>query len=321
MAIGHIWLPRPLHAFIVGPLAVGVITACWVLRPRSAERPAGACRLDTPTGVIIAGILVTAWIMPVGHAAAPASVTVYLVPTSVNAPALILAPSELLDRLRDLNRRGHESLATSAWLEARYDGKVTSNHLEFTATYRIHAFSDDPPPLLLPLTGVQLSDVKLDGAHAFPRAVDDRYSIGIRGRGPHTLEVTFTAPLDSPEGIGPGTDREVRLGIPEIVTSHLTLLLPQGATRVQALSWLGAQQLEADGGRPKLDVDLGRVKTIHVRWQTEGPSRAPVVRSRETYLWDLSESCATPSRRCTLRDWSRLDQQPIHRHSERSGSH
>src|SRR5439155_18079868 len=148
--------------------------------------------------------------------------------------------------------------------------------------------ADEPPPLVLPLTGVQLRDAKLDGAPAFPRAAGDRYAVAVRGRGPHTLEVAFAAPCP-----GPGDDRELRFGVPEVAASRLTLTAPAGATHLQALSWRGAQRVETDDGGPRLDVDLGRVNVVHVRWRGESRTpRAATVRTQETYLWDLTESAA-----------------------------
>src|SRR5205823_871413 len=58
-------------------------------------------------------------------------------------------------------------------------------------------------------------------------------------------------------------------------------------------SWRGAQRVETDDGGPRLDVDLGRVNAVHVRWRGESRTpRAATVRTQETYLWDLTESAA-----------------------------
>jgi hypothetical protein len=292
-AVAFVWLPEPLAALARWPLVAAIIVACWRLLPqwtRLVQPAAGGSR----AGVLTASILLIAWFMPLGRAAAPAPVVVYLVAGPDNAPAsmTVLAPPDLLARLRDLGRRGPGGLDAAAWVESRYDGKVVGDQAEFTATLRLHAFTDNPPPLALPLTGVQLRDVKLDGAPAFPRATGDRYLVTVQGRGPHTLEVSFSAPLD-PHGDATGeADRELRFGIPDVVSSHLTLAVPSGATQVQALSWRGAQQIEADAGHPRLDVDLGRVNAVYVRWRPEGQRRPAMVRTKETYLWDLTEAAA-----------------------------
>src|SRR5262249_27584193 len=43
---------------------------------------------------------------------------------------------------------------------------------------------------------------------------------------------------------------------------------------------------------PRLEVDLGRVGSVHVRWRLEGRAGRPVVQVQESYLWDLGESSA-----------------------------
>jgi hypothetical protein len=290
-AAAVIWLPDPLGAAARGPLAAALLAAGWKLLPARPQPMARgvATQRSSAARVLTAGLVLAAWLGGGGRAAAPAPAVVYLVPGPTGGdPQAVLAPPDVLDRLRTLARRGPAGLDGAAWLDARYDGTVVGGQARFTAVLRLHSFADDPPPLPLPLTGVQLREAKLDGAPAFLRAAGDRYLVPVRGRGPHTLEVAFAAPCPAA-----GDDRELRFGVPEVPTSHLALTGPAGATRLQALSWRGAQRVDEDGGRPRLDADLGRVGAVHVRWRVEGRTpRAAAVRTQETYLWDLTESAA-----------------------------
>ncbi len=285
-----IWLPAPLAAAAFWPLLAGVLVVAWQLLPRRR-------RTDSPTvvappsssaaRVLTAGLLVAIGAGSAGRSAAPAPVTVYLVPSSSGSES-VLAPPDLLDRLTAQTRRGPGGLNGAAWIDARYEGRVAGGEARFTVVLRLHSFADQPSPLALPLSGVQLGDAKLDGAPAFLRATGDHYLVPVHGRGPHTLEVAFSVPCAAT-----GDDREMRFGVPEIANSRLTFDAPVGANLLRAIYWRGAQNLETDAGRPRLDVDLGQVGTVHVRWRV-GETAAPpaTIQAQETYLWDLAGSAA-----------------------------
>jgi hypothetical protein len=292
-----LWLPSPLAAVARWPLLTALLVAVWRMIPRRQQT-------DPPTVVAPRSSAVRAltaiWIavvmnLPVAldgrlSAAGPSPILVYLVPGPADAPEprTVLTPPELLDRLRAQAGRGPARLAGAAWLDARYDGRLTGGQAQFSAVLHLHSFADEPPPLALPLTGVQLGEATLDGAAAFLRAGGDRYLVPVHGRGPHTLRLSFTVPCP-----GPAEDRELRFGIPEVPIAHLSLLGPAGATNLQALAWRGEQHVETDGDRPRLEADLGRVAAVHVRFRVNGPKPpTATVRTQETYLWDLTESAA-----------------------------
>src|SRR5207244_2290292 len=87
----------------------------------------------------------------------------------------------------------------------------------------------------------------------------------VRGRGAHVLELNFQAPVT-----GTGEDREIRFGVPEVVQCHLAVDLPAAARLPHTVLRRGAQSVTDQGGRPRLDADVGRATAVHVRWQAAG---------------------------------------------------
>ena len=78
------------------------------------------------------------------------------------------------------------------------------------------------------------------------------------------------------------------------VESRLVLDLPPGATFVQAAAARGWQRVTKTGPAVRLEADLGRVGTLHVRWRQEPtPASPPRLRVREAYFWDLRASGST----------------------------
>jgi hypothetical protein len=296
-AVAAIWLPQPLAAADHWPLLAAVIVTAWKLLPAwpKAVSASVAPPQSSAARVVTAGLLfaVSAAVSVDGRdvqAAAPAATLVYIIPGPSDHPdqTTVLAPPDLLDRLRGLARRGLTGLDGAVWLDARYEGRVVAGVTRFSATLRLHSFADDPPSPTLPLTGVQLREARLDGSPAFLRTAGDRYLVPVHGRGPHTLELEFSVPVSST-----GEDREVRFGIPELLISHLALTAPAPATRLQSLSWRGEQRVETDADQPRLEADLGRVGIVQVRWRLESATPKPAtIHAQESYLWNMTESAA-----------------------------
>ena len=287
-----IWLPGPIAAAARWPLLAAVLATGWKLLPavrRNATPVVPVARANL-TRALTAAVVLAGWLGAGGWAAAPGPVMVFLVPGPPEAPKprTVLVPGDLLDKLSELGSRSRADLDGTAWLDARYDGQVIGGQARFTAVLRLHSFSDNPPPLPLPMAGVQIGDAKLDGTPAFLRSEGDRYLVPVRGRGPHTLELTLTA-----MPTGTRDDRELRFAIPEIPTSHLSFIGPVAGADLQVVSARGSEDLTVEAGRPRVDADLGGVNTVRVRCAPPGSTAAGVVvRSRETYLWDLTASAA-----------------------------
>src|SRR5262249_6843884 len=110
----------------------------------------------------------------------------------------------------------------------------------------------------------------------------------VQDRGRHHLSLAFSVrlPADAEE-------RELRVTIPRLPQSRLTLDLPPEARSPQVVTAQGAQHLtppdgKASNGPRQLTAELGRDPLLHVRWrQPAAQMPRAVVKVREAYLWDL----------------------------------
>jgi hypothetical protein len=295
-------LPSPLQLAADWSLIAAGVVAVWTLLPFARQIPDGrrsAMRAATAVVILTVPALPALFNLRL-DAANPGPVLVYLVPkpedpTDVQA---VLAPADVVELLRAEARPTTAGLEGAVWQEASYEGRVVAGQARFTAVLRLQSFAEDPPPTVLPLTAVQIREATLDGAPAYLRSAGEHYLVPVHGRGSHRLEVSFDAAVAAyPPAAGDGRtespDREVRLGIPEIAISRLSLTGPAGAKNLQCLAGRGGQQVDSDADRPRLNADLGRAGKIRVRWQVEQASPRPAtVRLKETYLWDLTDSAA-----------------------------
>lgn len=216
--------------------------------------------------------------------AAPEVFTVYLLPGGQS----VLVPPPLLDRLRELAEEPL-SLPGCVVLRDEYALGVNGNLLEGKAKLLVHSFADGSNPLALPLSGVRLREVLLDGAQAFPVAGTDRVTVEVKGKGEHRLEVAFTVPIT-----GQGADRDVRFGVPETAHGKVEFSARADDLReLELLNWRGQQRLLRHGNRITLLADLGRAKSIHFRWRQEEKKPRTPPRVTELYYWDLDPSSAT----------------------------
>ncbi|HLW66949.1 MAG TPA: hypothetical protein VKS79_16660 [Gemmataceae bacterium] len=286
-----IWLPSSLWGLALWPLLMGglillvaVIRAWSLYRPR---RSASGSAVRPRSSVIVSSfIILCAWNLA-GDSAPPAPTPVYVLPGPPEKPAArtVLAPPELIDQLESLR---HRLIPSGAMLlEARYDGRIGDDVANFEAHFQIQSWSQEKAVVTLPLSGIQLRQALLDGTDAWPRSSGaDRLAFDVSGSGSHLLTLRFAVPVT-------GTSEcEARFGIPELPITKLTVSAPAGVTRLQALSWKGAQQLQMQP-EPKLEADLGRVQTVHLLWQAPGaPTTSAPVSVQEVHLWDLSETTA-----------------------------
>jgi hypothetical protein len=291
--LGVLWLPAALRDLAWWPfLASGAVAALVYLRavvgmsasPHSTPRqPQSAAPIAVIAGMLVLGVL--GWN---SRAAAPAPATVYLVPASADAPdkQTVLVPADLLERLKTLAQPA--ALAPggpqSVLLDASYEGQVVEEgkQAEFAAVFSAHSLSDGPSTLIVPLAGVQLiGEVLLDGARVAPLAApQDGYSLLVRGRGRHKIEMRFRVPV-----VGTVEDRNVLFTAPPLLRSRLSWRVPDGAVEPQVLVKNGAQRMTHDNGH-HLQADLGALPLpVHLHWYQ--PSRPTRVSYQAAYLWDL----------------------------------
>lgn len=286
-----IWLPESLKSIGRWPMFGALAVILWRVVPKPS-RSKSATVLAAPDTVAArfgaAGLLAIGLIGTTGQSQGPAQTSVFVVPAANGAAEAILAPTELVMRLRTISEQDRSELNGCVWLEGRYQGQLIGSETHVSALLMLYSFNDEPPPLTVPLTGIQLQEAKLDDKPAFLRAVGDQYHLKVSGRGIHKLEVTFAAPV-----LANGEIRDLRFGVPEAPITHLSLTMPVNVHQGHSPTGLGAQDRGVTNGQPTLEADLGRVGTLTARWRVEEASaRTAIVRSQQVYLWDLSESAA-----------------------------
>ncbi|HZT83001.1 MAG TPA: hypothetical protein VFA26_22415, partial [Gemmataceae bacterium] len=313
-ALALLWLPTALRGLAWGPLLTGVAAAvAWylwsIVAGMSAARQASGQSSHGPApaaGAASALALLAAVWLGTG-AGTPAAEgkpdeegppTVYVVPAPADAPnrEAVLAPPDLIRHLRGLVRKAEEKLPAAVFVSATYDGKVRGESVVFEAEYHVHCLSDTLTTLTLPLQGVKLEEMLLDGANAHPvapRPPQAGYRFTVGKRGPHKLRLRFRV-----EATAAGGESRVQFTAPPLAQGRLTLEAPAGAGGLQALMgqvpvW-GAQQVSG-GGAPRLRADLGRLTApLAVRWHRPGPARGPArLKVQEMYLWDVGAASAT----------------------------
>jgi hypothetical protein len=314
--LGLLWLPPALQGLAWPALLVGCVYALgWRLwsavRGPAAARPAsqppaagGDGRAAAPAAVGAALLLLvlgqgrpTARGEAAADPAAPEPPTVFLVATPGDDAAYVLAPPDLVEQLRGMARPGAGPAAVP--VNAEYTGEVEGGAAEFTASFGVVCFSDEPTTVALPLDGVQLcaprkdpsaGEVLVDGTHVDAAALPGPQAglaVPVKGRTKpgeaHRVELHFRTPVT-------GTDEErgVQFTAPRLAQSRMVVRLPKGSAHTQAAVKYGAQKI-SNADPPTLEVELGRVLSpLHVRWVPEAwIDKKPEVQVREAYLWDL----------------------------------
>jgi hypothetical protein len=306
-----LWLPTSLQALAWWPLLAGfVVAAGWYLRAAVRARPGGPSTLTSRTSsgsgrrtpsslvtgsasILFLAALTAAWgLLPTAsfRAAPPEPVTVFLVPGPADAPEeqSVLVPPDLLGQLQALAQRGSPALRGAVLVSAEYRGEVkkeSDDTAAFEATLGVHVFGDEAATVALPLAGVQLEEVLVDGARTAPLPAATGYNVAVKGKGDHVLTLRFRVSVTSA-----GPDRDLQFTLPRLPQSRLTLTVPEGARYLQALVKQGATTHEPRDRR--LEVGLGQVAApVHFRWRQEaGPAPVPVLKVQELYLWDLGAS-------------------------------
>jgi hypothetical protein len=287
-----LWVPTTLWPLVWWPMLGGIILALtWHLWSAVASRWSPRSPGGRGTAAAALALVFTAGLP--GRADAPSPYTVWIVPDPGGASEkqTVLVAPELLEQLQALTRRGPQALQGAVLLSSRFEGQAVPGRVEFLAHFQAHCFTDEPAVLALPLGGVDLQEVLLDGAvaHAVTQAPPRTgYALPVKGRGAHVCRVRFSVRLPAQ-----GEDREVRFTVPELTQSRLTLAVPDGARFLQAVGVRGAQRVTTETGAPRLEADIGRVGTVLVRWREERPLPAPAtVQVKEAYLWDLQASAS-----------------------------
>ena len=280
-------LPPAFSGVAAGPFVALLLVslACICRRHvRFADaRTVASARPSRLSKTSAAGAILLSIALAAQAQAPPVPATVYLLPAvgKEDEPRSMLAPPELLERLTALSRP-KLALTDAAILRARFTGRAdVDRQAEFEARYETIVFAERAT-IVLPVGDVRLREVLLDGAAAYPKPVGtDKIAIDIAGRGEHRIDVRFSVTVT------PGNpDREIRFTTPDVPIAELDFTAPASASQVRAINWRGAQS-HADDGRV-LRADLGRTRTVQLRFREGTAEAAPVVKTLEAGLWELS---------------------------------
>lgn len=280
-ALAWLWAPASLSEIAIWPFVAMAVAGLGgtSLRWISISRP----RLPKARSVLVVAT-VTILMGLSGHAADSTPYPVYIVP---GKPERVLAPPELLDKLRGLVHGGAPT-AGAILVEAGYEGKATESQAEIEGRFVVRCLGEKPASLILPLGGAQIREATLDGVAALPKAAGERYVIDVAGKGRHSLVIRFVVPVTGK------AERELHFTVPEVATSFVRFEAPPGAQHLQALSFRGAQRVESqDVAGPVLQGDLGRAAAVVLRWRQSGVIETAIkTQLRELNLWEVHEASA-----------------------------
>lgn len=269
----------PLVAGVVGLILLVLRSGQWA---GSVPAPGSSARARLPSTATLVPTVVLLLAAGGTVAQAPEPITVYIAGSAERL--VVLAPPAVLDRLDVLARPATPAVALTA---AEYVGEVADAGASFTATYQIVCTRDGDQALTLPLGGVRLERMDLDGKPAFPDgSAADRYTLTVRGAGRHELVARFIAPFT----VG-GADREARFAVPDAPVCRVRFTAPANARQTDVPTRHGALTVGKTGDRPTVDADHGGGRAIAVRWRegTAGGAN-PTVTAEELCVWELSEA-------------------------------
>jgi hypothetical protein len=293
--LGLLWLPESLQVLVRWPLLTGILLGLtWYVSSIVSASTMRSANVVTAAAFTLA--LVSLSSAP--GQSPPDLYTVYLLPRTKQSDEkqIVLVPPDLIKQLDSTVRRGIDGLRQPVLISSRYEGSVTETTADLKAEYVVHCPKDDPVRFTLPLRGIQVKEALLDGAPVALQYVKtvsplafEGYQLEIKGRGTHALLMQFQAAVTVK-----GDDCDLKIDIPEVAQSRLTLDLQPGTSRPHVLACRGALRVTAlpaiDGQSVTkgwhVEVDLGRVNNLHLRWRKEiGQPQAPTMQVREGYLW------------------------------------
>jgi hypothetical protein len=281
--LAGLWTPAAFREVAWAPLfALLVLATATCLRP--IVRP--GIPVLQPRVIVGAVMLYCLLSSGTGRPAEPDPAMVWIIGGSPRIrEQSVLAPRDLLDRLDALSRNGGPFPQSAVLVSAHYQGTVMSDRAEFAAEFRAETFTDGPSNAFIPLAGVDLKQASVDNESAYPSTGGPQsgYTLAIARRGMHIVRLQFTVPL-----AGTKADDRVRFQIPALLQSRMSLRLPSGVAYPRAVFARGIQQVSIDAKGVQLDVDLGKLTNVRVRWQKPDADNTPAaVLVSELHFWDL----------------------------------
>lgn len=259
-------------------LVLLVVCANARLAPRAARGPIPSS-MRTASRVVLAIVLGAPLVLVQAQGPLPAQV--YFVPDTQGGYSAF-APVAVLDRLKALASPGLPPLviATGEYTGAEIDGTA-----HYDATFIVHSHGTQEQILQLPLSGIRLESVRVDGSPTYPDASQpEALLIPISGAGRHVVTLKFTVPITVT-----GADREVRFSIPDLPTGTVRFRASPGAEQLSTPTRRGdARVEEGNGNGPQIHADLGGGRILAIRWRVGNPGEArPGVRIQQICIWDL----------------------------------
>jgi hypothetical protein len=205
------------------------------------------------------------------QAAIPEIVTVYEMGPEV------LVPASWLEKMQAAIPKESDSLFVSA----EYRGGERQENAEIQGDFNILTRVENCE-VVFPIVGLRLREALIDGKKAFPRAdTIDRISLRIDQPGMHLIRLRMSAPL-----VSIGDETELKFSIPETVITKFEFQHDDNnSKRIPTIfPWRGTA-LWKNG---KLQADLGRTRSIQLRWQDEESVRATDIRVVEANWFELS---------------------------------
>ncbi|MCI0638520.1 MAG: hypothetical protein L0Y72_03035 [Gemmataceae bacterium] len=286
-----LWLPAPLRPIALWPLGLQIVSTALVLLTPPARTRSQCARTAENLGKLAAGAA-SVWLLCLSgadsmrvHGQGPDASVVYLLEGDAPETSFALAPPELLNKLRELERKS-PVLAGAALVAASYQGVLEKDTAEFTAHFDIYSF-DKKSTAHIPLAGVELKEgAFLDGVPVFPSAATGSkqgYLVPVQGMGWHRLTLVMS--------VRPGAKgdyQEMRFFCPKLCQSSMDMTFPASVSAALPLTGLGNAQSKKTATSQEWKLDLGRDGQVHWRWQTGKVSVAPgALEVREAYYWDL----------------------------------
>ena len=187
----------------------------------------------------------------------------FLLPGPVGTPNGVLAPPDLLDALDALARRTAQPLESPLLLNASYRAVAGDGLVDFEANFQVYCPKEGPLDYLLPLGSSELREARIDGKTAYPQAAANGktgYLFTLQGKGSHQLQLMFSVRISAT-----GSERDVKLTIPETPAAVLDFHGSKDSLRLQAVLARGAQQIIVVPDGLRLQADLGHIPTLQVR--------------------------------------------------------
>lgn len=213
-----------------------------------------------------------------------------LAPTIYVSPSAVYVPPGLLERLKI------SAPPDVAWSSVDVVGGDDGAQAHFEMTFQLTVARAGEHAAVLPVQGLALESVQIDGRPAFPIADGTRLHLSLTQPGRYAVTVRGRAPIRMR-----GTDREVILAIDPLPSARLRFDGGAGARMLTVPGREGA----ARHTKSRIDVDLGAVSPIVIRWRAGEPSGSGRISAREVTLWDVSPRETTVSAAFHLRTGDR----------------